>query len=130
MRIYGGENFDLVKEIDFHGMWITWLLIPQLTGCTWDLAKTRRGDRHSGRDIERALPEDTNLARHPGSFQPGNRWAEHLCESVGLEADCGIIGNRGDYAVADDAEHNFPMALDERITGCCGDATSGAHGRF
>jgi len=102
-------------------MWITCAMIPRLTGCTWDLAKTRPAavGMVDATSNER-LPEEYKLGAHPESFQAGNRRAEHLCESAGLEADCGDQSeNRGDYAVGDDAGAPiFRWRWTKRITGC------------
>jgi len=37
LRIYGGENFDLVKEIDFHGDVDNLRYDPATHRYTWDL---------------------------------------------------------------------------------------------
>ena len=115
LRIYGGENFDLVKEIDFHG---------DVDNLRYDPATHRVyvgfGEDESGAvgmvdaTSNERLPEEYKLGAHPESFQMETAGPNIYVNLPDLKQIAVI--NRKTGAIARwpmTLEHNFPMALDE-----------------
>jgi hypothetical protein len=115
LRIYAGDNFALVKEIDFYG---------DVDNLRYDAA-TRRvyvgfGEEETGaigvvdaRTNER-LPEEYKLGAHPESFQLESAGPNIYVNLPDLKQIAVI--NRKTGAITRwpmTLEHNFPMALDE-----------------
>jgi hypothetical protein len=115
LRIYAGENFDLVKEIDFHG---------DVDNLRYD-AGTHRVYVGFGEDETGAigmvdaasnerLQEEYKLGAHPESFQLESAGPNIYVNLPDLKQIAVI--NRKTGAIARwplTLEHNFPMALDE-----------------
>ena len=115
LRIYGGENFDLVKEIDFHG---------DVDNLRYDPATHRVyvgfGEDESGAvgmvdaTSNERLPEEYKLGAHPESFQLETAGPNIYVNLPDLKQIAVI--NRKTGAITRwpmTLEHNFPMALDE-----------------
>ena len=117
LRIYAGENFDLVKEIDFHGdVDNLRATMRRLTGFTLGLAKTRPAQSAwwMRRPTSACPPEEYKLGAHPESFQletPGPNIYVQLPDLTQI-----AVINRKTGAFARwpmTLEHKVPMALDE-----------------
>jgi DNA-binding beta-propeller fold protein YncE len=115
LRIYAGENFDLVKEIDFHG---------DVDNLRYDAATHRIyvgfGEDETGAigmvdaATNERLPEEYKLGAHPESFQLETAGPNIYVNLPDLKQIAVI--NRKTGAIARwplTLEHNFPMALDE-----------------
>jgi sugar lactone lactonase YvrE len=115
LRIYAGENFDLVKEIDFHG---------DVDNLRYDAATHRVyvgfGEDETGAIgivdavTNQRLPEEYKLGAHPESFQLETAGPNIYVNLPDLKQIAVI--NRKTGAVTRwpmTLEHNFPMALDE-----------------
>ena len=115
LRIYAGENFDLVKEIDFHG---------DVDNLRYDVATHRVyvgfGEDETGAigivdaTTNERLPEEYKLGAHPESFQLETAGPNIYVNLPDLKQIAVI--NRKTGAIARwpmTLEHNFPMALDE-----------------
>jgi DNA-binding beta-propeller fold protein YncE len=115
LRIYAGDNFDLVKEIDFHG---------DVDNLRYDAA-TRRVYVGFGEDETGAiglvdalsnerLPEEYKLGAHPESFQL-ERAGPNIYVNLPDLKQIAVV-NRKTGTITRwpmTLEHNFPMALDE-----------------
>src|SRR3984957_6202830 len=115
LRIYAGENFDLVKEIDFRG---------DVDNLRYDAASHRDyvgfGEDETGAigvvdaTSNERLPEEYKLGAHPESFQLETAGPNIYVNLPDLKQIAVI--NRATRAIARwplTVEHNFPMALDE-----------------
>jgi hypothetical protein len=115
LRIYAGENFDLVKEIDFHG---------DVDNLRYDPATHRVyvgfGEDETGAigmvdaASNERLPEEYKLGAHPESFQLESAGPNIYVNLPDLKQIA--VVNRKTGAVTRwpmTLEHNFPMALDE-----------------
>ncbi|HKM66852.1 MAG TPA: hypothetical protein VJX70_06775 [Candidatus Acidoferrum sp.] len=115
LRIYAGENFDLIKEIDFHG---------DVDNLRYDPATHRVyvgfGEDETGAigmvdaASNERLPEEYKLGAHPESFQLESAGPNIYVNLPDLKQIAAI--NRKTGAISRwpmTLEHNFPMALDE-----------------
>jgi hypothetical protein len=115
LRIYAGENFDLVKEIDFHG---------DVDNLRYDAATHRVyvgfGEDETGAIgmvdalTNERLPKEYKLGAHPESFQLETAGPNIYVNLPDLKQIAVI--NRKTGAITRwpmTLEHNFPMALDE-----------------
>jgi len=115
LRIYSGDNFDLVKEIDFHG---------DVDNLRYDAATHRVyvgfGEDETGAigmvdaTTNERLPEEYKLGAHPESFQLEMAGPDIYVNLPDLKQI--VVINRKTGAIARwpmTLEHNFPMALDE-----------------
>jgi DNA-binding beta-propeller fold protein YncE len=115
LRIYAGENFDLAKEIDFHG---------DVDNLRYDAATHRVyvgfGEDETGAigmvdaATNERLTEEYKLGAHPESFQLETAGPNIYVNLPDLKQIA--VVNRETGAIARwpmTLEHNFPMALDE-----------------
>ncbi len=115
MRIYAGDNFDLIKEIDFHG---------DVDNLRYDPAAHRvyagYGEDETGAigmvdaASNERLPEEYKVGAHPESFQLESAGPNIYVNLPDLKQIAVI--NRKTGAITRwpmTLEHNFPMALDE-----------------
>jgi DNA-binding beta-propeller fold protein YncE len=115
LRIYAGENFDLIKEIDFHG---------DVDNLRYDPATHRVyvgfGEDETGAigmvdaASNERLPEEYKLGAHPESFQLESAGSNIYVNLPDLKQI--VVINRKTGAITRwpmTLEHNFPMALDE-----------------
>lgn len=115
LRIYEGSNFELLKEIDFHG---------DVDNLRYDAATHRVyvgfGEDETGAigavDVltNERLPEEYKLGAHPESFQLEKNGPNIYVNLPDLKQIAAI--NRKTGAITRwpmTLEHNFPMALDE-----------------
>jgi len=115
LRIYAGENFDLIKEIDFRG---------DVDNLRYDPATHRVyvgfGEDETGAigmvdaASNERLPEEYKLGAHPESFQLESAGPNIYVNLPDLKQIAAI--NRKTGAISRwpmTLEHNFPMALDE-----------------
>jgi DNA-binding beta-propeller fold protein YncE len=115
LRIFDGSNFDLIKEIDFHG---------DVDNLRYDSATHRVyvgfGEEETGAigivdaTTNQRLPQEYKLGAHPESFQLESAGPNMYVNLPDLKQIAVI--NRTTAGITRwpmTFEHNFPMALDE-----------------